>query len=120
MLAVLKSRLPGYAKVLHLNLELVLTEAGAPGLTRKQIVVMASASAVASRCKPLTAAINQLATRHASAEALNGAGVAAAITGMNSIVLPFHRSPGRRRVRYVACQPAHQRDGQPGLRHDRF
>ena len=39
-LADLKSQLPDYAKDLRLNLESVLTEGGAPGLTQKQIAVI--------------------------------------------------------------------------------
>jgi len=85
----LKSQLPDYAKDLRLNLESVLTEGGAPGLTRKQIAVIALAAAIASRYKPLTAAINAEAAQHASAEELNGARVAAAIMGMNNIYYRF-------------------------------
>ena len=87
--ADLKSQLPDYAKDLRLNLESVLTEGGAPGLTQKQIAVIALASAIASRYKPLTAAINEEAAKHASAEELNGARVAAAIMGMNNIYYRF-------------------------------
>ncbi|MHA6205360.1 carboxymuconolactone decarboxylase family protein [Dyella soli] len=88
-LADLKSQIPDYAKDLRLNLESVLTEGGAPGLTQKQIAVIALASAVASRYKPLTAAVAEEAARHADAEALNGARVAAAIMGMNNIYYRF-------------------------------
>ena len=85
-LADLKSQLPDYAKDLRLNLESVLTEGGAPGLTQKQIAVIALASAIASRYKPLTAAINEESAKHASAEELNGARVAASIMGMNNVL----------------------------------
>ena len=88
-LADLKSQLPDYAKDLRLNLESVLTEGGAPGLTQKQIVVIALASAIASRYKPLTAAINELAAQHASEDELKGARVAASIMGMNNIYYRF-------------------------------
>jgi lipoyl-dependent peroxiredoxin subunit D len=84
-LADLKSQLPDFAKDLRLNLESVLTEGGAPGLTQKQIAVIALASAIASRYKPLTAAINEESAKHASAEELNGARAAAAIMGMNNV-----------------------------------
>ncbi|NUR22720.1 MAG: alkyl hydroperoxide reductase, partial [Frateuria sp.] len=40
-LADLKSQLPDYAKDLRLNLDSVLSEGGAPGLTQKQIMVVA-------------------------------------------------------------------------------
>lgn len=90
----LKSQLPDYAKDLRLNLESVLSEGGAPGLTRKQIAVIALASAIASRYKPLTAAINEDSAQHASAEELNAARVAAAIMGMNNIYYRFQHLVG--------------------------
>ncbi len=88
-LADLKSQLPDYAKDLRLNLESVLSEGGAPGLSRKQIAVVALACAMAARYKPLTAAIAEDAAEHASAEELNGARVAATIMGMNNIYYRF-------------------------------
>src|SRR5580692_10215018 len=88
-LAELKAQLPEYAKDLRLNLDSVLSEGGTPGLTSKQIFVIALASAIASRYKPLTAAIAEEAAKHASAEELNGARVAAAIMGMNNIYYRF-------------------------------
>jgi len=88
-LADLKSQLPDYAKDLRLNLDSVLSEGGAPGLTQKQIMVVALAAAIASRYKPLTAAVAEEAAQHASAEELNGARVAASIMGMNNIYYRF-------------------------------
>lgn len=88
-LADLKNQIPDYAKDLRLNLESVLTEGGAPGLTQKQIAVIAFASAIASRYQPLTAAIREEAAKHAGTEELNGARVAAAIMGMNNIYYRF-------------------------------
>ncbi len=88
-LAELRASLPDYAKDLRLNLDAVLSEAGAPGLTRKQIAVIALASAVASRYVPLTEAIVAESAKHASAEELNGARAAAAIMGMNNIYYRF-------------------------------
>jgi alkyl hydroperoxide reductase subunit D len=88
-LADLKSQLPDYAKDLRLNLDSVLSEGGAPGLTQKQIMVVALAAAIASRYKPLTQAVAEEAAQHASAEELNGARVAASIMGMNNIYYRF-------------------------------
>jgi lipoyl-dependent peroxiredoxin subunit D len=88
-LADLKAQLPDYAKDLRLNLDSVLSEGGAPGLTSKQIFVIALACAIAARYKPLTAAIAEEAAKHASPEELNGARVAAAIMGMNNIYYRF-------------------------------
>jgi alkyl hydroperoxide reductase subunit D len=85
----LKSQLPEYAKDLRLNLDTVLGEGGAPGLTQKQIAVIALASAIASRHAPLTAAMTAFAAEHADEDALKGARTAAAIMGMNNIYYRF-------------------------------
>lgn len=85
----LKARIPEYAKDLRLNLESVLSEAGAPGLSAKQIAVIAFASAIASRYASLTEAIAAEAATHADEEELNGARAAAAIMGMNNIYYRF-------------------------------
>jgi alkyl hydroperoxide reductase subunit D len=85
----LKSRLPDYAKDLRLNLESVFSEGGAPGLSAKQIALIAVASAVASRHRPLTEAIENFALEHAEASELDGARAAAAIMGMNNIYYRF-------------------------------
>jgi alkyl hydroperoxide reductase subunit D len=88
-LAELKTQIPDYAKDLRLNLDAVLGEAGAPGLTQKQIAVIALAAAIASRHAPLTAAVAGFAAEHADDDALKGARTAAAIMGMNNIYYRF-------------------------------
>ncbi|TAM97481.1 MAG: alkyl hydroperoxide reductase [Rhodanobacteraceae bacterium] len=85
----IKSSLPDYAKDLRLNLESVLTEGGAPGLSRKQIVIVALASAIASRHAPLTEAIAQFASQHADGKELDGARTAAALMGMTNVYYRF-------------------------------
>lgn len=87
--AELKNRLPDYAKDLRLNLESVLSEGGAPGLTQKQIAVIALASAVASRNPLVTQGITSYAAQHLSATELDGACAAAAIMAMNNIYYRF-------------------------------
>ncbi|HEX5314222.1 MAG TPA: carboxymuconolactone decarboxylase family protein [Gammaproteobacteria bacterium] len=90
----LKDQLPGYAKDLRLNLESVLGETGAAGLTQKQIALVALASAIASRYAPLAAAASKFAAEHASAEELDGARAAAAIMAMNNVYYRFTHSLG--------------------------
>lgn len=85
----IKSSLPDYAKDLRLNLESVLGEGGAPGLSQKQIAIVALASAVASRHAPLTEAIAQFASQHADEKELDGARTAAALMGMTNIYYRF-------------------------------
>ncbi|HEX5340149.1 MAG TPA: carboxymuconolactone decarboxylase family protein [Gammaproteobacteria bacterium] len=88
-LAELKTRLPEYAKDLRLNLDSVLSEGGAPGLTLKQIALIALASAVASRNLELTRAVAAFAGEHASPAELDAARAAAAIMAMNNIYYRF-------------------------------
>ncbi len=85
----IKSSLPDYAKDLRLNIESVLTEGGAPGLSQKQIALVALASAIASRHAPLTEAIAQFASQHADGKELDGARTAAAMMGMTNIYYRF-------------------------------
>jgi alkyl hydroperoxide reductase subunit D len=85
----LKSSIPDYAKDLRLNFDSVLSETGAPGLTAKQIGLIALASAIASRHEPLTSALAAEAAKHASAQELNGARTAAALMAMNNVYYRF-------------------------------
>ncbi|HEX7368665.1 MAG TPA: carboxymuconolactone decarboxylase family protein [Rhodanobacteraceae bacterium] len=85
----IKSTLPGYAKDLRLNLESVLSEGGAPGLSQKQIALIALASAIASRHALLTGAIAQFASQYADESELDGARAAAALMGMTNIYYRF-------------------------------
>ena len=85
----LKAQLPDYAKDLRLNLDSVLGESGAPGLSAKQIAIIALASAIASRHAPLTGAITAHVTPALSEAEANGARAAAAIMAMNNIYYRF-------------------------------
>jgi len=85
----IKSRIPDYAKDLRLNLDSVLSETGAPGLTQKQIGLVALASAIASRHEPLRIALETEAAKAASAQELDGARTAAAIMAMNNVYYRF-------------------------------
>lgn len=88
----LKDSLPGYARDLRLNLESILSEGGAPGLSEKQIALVALASAVAARHAPLTGAIAGFAAERASEDELDGARAAAAVMGMNNVYYRFTHS----------------------------
>jgi len=85
----LKSSIPDYAKDLRLNLDSVLTESGAPGLSAKQIGLVALASAIASRYAPLAAAVASEAANSAAPQELNGARTAAALMAMNNVYYRF-------------------------------
>jgi alkyl hydroperoxide reductase subunit D len=85
----IKAGLPDYAKDLRLNLDSVLSESGAPGLSAKQIAIIALASAIASRHEPLTQAIAAQASAVLSPAEADGARAAAAIMAMNNIYYRF-------------------------------
>ena len=81
----IKSALPAYAKDLRLNLDSVLSEGGAPGLTMKQISAVALASAIAARYVPLTRTIEAFAARQLDATEIDGLRAAAAMMGMTNV-----------------------------------
>ena len=88
-LEMLRDRLPGYARDLQLNLGSVLTPAGAPGLSERQIWMTALASAIAARNVPFARSIEALATASVDATAVEAAKAAAAIMGMNNVYYRF-------------------------------
>ena len=88
-LTEVKASLPDYAKDLRLNLDSVLNESGAPGLSTKQIFLIALASAIGSRHAPLTQAIAEETAKVADAAEIGGAKAAAAIMGMTNIYYRF-------------------------------
>jgi alkyl hydroperoxide reductase subunit D len=85
----LREALPGYARDLQLNLGTVLSAAGAPGLSERQIWAVALAVAAASRNAAFTRDIQTLATRHLDAAHVNAAHAAAAVMAMNNVYYRF-------------------------------
>jgi alkyl hydroperoxide reductase subunit D len=85
----IRDSLPDYARDLKLNLASVLTPAGAPGLSERQIWAVALASVAASRNSVFTREIEGLASVHLDAAHLQAAHAAAAIMGMNNVYYRF-------------------------------
>ena len=85
----LRESLPGYARDLQLNLGTVLTGAGAPGLSERQIWAVALAAAAASRNATFTRDMQALAARHLDAAHVSAAHAAAAIMAMNNVYYRF-------------------------------
>lgn len=88
-LDTIREALPDYARDLKLNLASVLSPAGAPGLTERQIWSVALAAAIASRNVTFARALEALARPVLSAAEVNGARAAAALMGMNNIYYRF-------------------------------
>jgi len=91
-LETIKAGLPDYAKDLRLNLDSVLSESGAPGLSAKQVAIIALASAIASRYEPLTQAIAEQASAVLSPAEADGARAAGSTAGPGLVARPtVHR-----------------------------
>jgi alkyl hydroperoxide reductase subunit D len=89
MIHELRAQLPEYAKDLRLNLESVLSEHGAPGLSAPRIAMVALASAIASRHAPLTHAVAEWAAGLLDEAGLNAARTAAAVMAMTNVYYRF-------------------------------
>jgi lipoyl-dependent peroxiredoxin subunit D len=85
----LRESLPGYARDLQLNLGTVLSAAGAPGLSERQLWAVALAAAAASRNAAFTRDLQTLAARHLDAAHVSAAHAAAAIMAMNNVYYRF-------------------------------
>src|SRR5579863_9382920 len=88
-LETIRDALPGYARDLALNLGTVLTPAGAPGLTERQIWAVALAVAAASDNAEFTRSMQALATQHLDAAHVSAAHAAAAVMAMNNVYYRF-------------------------------
>src|ERR1700727_2827111 len=85
----IRDALPEYGRDLKLNLGSVLTPAGAPGLSEKQIWAVALASAAASRNSAFTRDLQAVAAQHLDAAHVSAAHAAAAIMTMNNVYYRF-------------------------------
>jgi len=85
----IRDALPDYARDLKLNLGSVLTTAGAPGLSDKQIWSIALATAIASRNTVFARSVEVNSRQHLGDADVQGAKAAAAIMGMNNIYYRF-------------------------------
>jgi lipoyl-dependent peroxiredoxin subunit D len=85
----IRDSLPGYARDLSLNLGSVLSPAGAPQLSERQIWSVALAAAAASGNAGFTRDLQAIAVQHLDAAHVNAAHSAAAIMAMNNVYYRF-------------------------------
>jgi alkyl hydroperoxide reductase subunit D len=88
-LASLRESIPDFARDIKLNLETVLTDEGAPGLTPQQVWGVALASAYATKSPDVIGAIKEAGAAHLDDAHLQAAKSAAAIMAMNNIYYRF-------------------------------
>ena len=114
-LAALKDRMPDFARDIRLNLEMVLTPEGAPGLTQAQIVGTALACAYAVEQKDLAETIEKEFEKDAVPEVIHAAKGAATLMAMNNVYYrflhlsdekEFSKLPARLRMNFI---------GKPGI-----
>ncbi|MBN1239996.1 MAG: carboxymuconolactone decarboxylase family protein [Gammaproteobacteria bacterium] len=111
----LKNMIPDYAKDLKLNLSSVLTPDGAPGLTEKQIVATALASAIAARNETLLREVEALAAEVLGQADVDAARAAAAIMGMNNVYYRFTHLVGNDEYGKMPARLRMNVIGSPGV-----
>ena len=85
----LKAQIKDYAKDVRLNLDGVLSEEGAPGLSQKQITAVALASAYATKNKDLASFFEVAAAENLDDAYLNACRGAATVMAMNNVYYRF-------------------------------
>lgn len=111
----IKNQIPDYAKDLKLNLSMVLSPEGAPGLNEEQIHAVALASAIAARNTAFSCQIEVYVKDRLSESGLRAAKAAAAIMAMNNI---YYRSMHLLSDKEYGSMPARLRMniiGNPGV-----
>lgn len=88
----LKNAMPDYAKDIKLNLGMVLTETGAPGLTQKQIFTIALTAAYATRNEEIISAAYEQAKEVLTENEIQASKAAAVIMAMNNVYYRFTHS----------------------------
>jgi lipoyl-dependent peroxiredoxin subunit D len=114
-LETLRESLPGYARDLQLNLGSVLSAAGAPGLSERQIWAVALASASASRNASFTRELQTLAAQHLDAAHVNAAHAAAAVMAMNNVYYRFVHMVGDEEYAKLPARLRMSVIGNPGV-----
>lgn len=111
----IKNLIPDYAKDLKLNLTSVLTPDGAPGLTQKQILATALASAIAARNPALLREIEAVVADGLDEADVNAARAAAAIMGMNNVYYRFVHLVGNDEYSKLPAKLRMNVIGNPGV-----
>ncbi|HEX6927676.1 MAG TPA: carboxymuconolactone decarboxylase family protein [Gammaproteobacteria bacterium] len=85
----IKNLVPDFAKDIRLNISTVLKDGGSPGLSEKQIAMLALATAYAARNAALTRVVEEAAFESLGDAEITAARGAASIMGMNNIYYRF-------------------------------
>lgn len=111
----IKSLIPDHARDLRLNISSVLSEEGAPGLSRTQILGTALASAIAARNPALLAEIETLVEPEIGEAQVTAARAAASIMGMNNVYYRFMHLVGNDEYSKLPAKLRMNVIGNPGV-----
>ncbi|MBI1273717.1 MAG: alkyl hydroperoxide reductase [Alphaproteobacteria bacterium] len=111
----LRERLPDFAKDIRLNLGSVLGADGAPDLTEAQIFGIALASACATRCEGVIAAIAGEAQGKIDEATVQAAHAAATIMAMHNVYYRSTHLAGDEEIRKMPARLRMNVIGQPGI-----
>ena len=111
----LKQHIPDYAKDLKINFGNVLDAEQHEALTESQVWGVALATAIATRNKPLIAAIESQAGEALDADYLKAAKSAAAIMGMNNVYYRFLHLAGNAEYAKMPAKLRMTVIGSPGI-----
>ncbi|MBV8308660.1 MAG: carboxymuconolactone decarboxylase family protein, partial [Gammaproteobacteria bacterium] len=103
------------ARDLQLNLGTVLTSAGAPGLSERQIWAVALAAAAASRHGAFTRDLQVLAAQRLDAAHVSAAHAAAAVMAMNNVYYRFLHLVEDEEYRKLPARLRMNAIGNPGI-----
>ncbi len=107
--------LPDYAYDIKDNLSLVLSTNGAPGLSSKQIAIIAMASAMSTPSRDLIEAITEFARKELSEKELKGAKTAHAIMSMTNVYYRFLHVSDNREYKRMPPNLSMKAEAAPGI-----
>lgn len=107
--------LPDYAYDMKDNLSLVLSTDGVPGLSSKQIAIIAMASAMSTPSRDLIEAITEFAQQELSEKELKGAKTAHAIMSMTNIYYRFLHVSDNREYKRMPPNLSMKAEANPGI-----
>lgn len=111
----LRKTIPDYARDLRLNLQTVLSEAGAPGLAPRQIWSVALATALATGNASLIEAVEADGAEDLDSAHQEAARAAAAIMGMNNVYYRFLHLVGDESYRQLPARLRMNVIASPGI-----
>ncbi len=109
------NRIPDYAYDMKANLKSVLTEEGAPGLSLKQISIIAVAAAMSTPSKSLIDAILDFAQNNLSEKEIKGAQTAHAIMSMTNVYYRFLHISDNKEYKRMPPHLAMAAETKPGI-----